>query len=335
MMTTCSSRSFPTVLPAASNQFRADVLRGLRAPRKHLPSKYFYDAAGSELFERITELTEYYPTRTERAIMERHAAEMADVIGPRCLLVEYGSGSSAKTRLLLDHLRDPAGYVPIDVSSDQLRSAARAVALDYPAVEVLPLYGDFTRPLTLPVPRRPAVRRVVYFPGSTIGNFTPSEAIALLRRTAQLCGPNGAMLLGADLRKDRRLLEAAYNDTQGVTAAFNRNILARINRQLGADFALGQFGHHAFFNAAEGRIEMHLVSRRQQRVHIDGEEFDFAAGESIHTENSYKFTLSELRELAAAGGFETQRVWTDDAHYFSVHYLTIRSAAIAPSVGPV
>lgn len=304
-------------------EFRADVLRGLGQPVKELPCKYFYDAAGSALFERITELEEYYPTRTELAIMRRHVAEMAGLLGPRCLLVEYGSGSSTKTRLLLDRLLDPAGYVPIDVSGEYLFRSARALAGAYPRLEVLPLCADFTRPVELPAPRVRPARRVVYFPGSTIGNFTPAETVALLRQTAALCGRGGGLLLGADLQKDRRVLEDAYNDRLGVTAAFNLNLLARINRELGADFALDQFCHRAIYNEADGRIEMHLDSRRAQRVRVAGMEFAFAAGESIRTEYSYKYRLRDLHDLAAAAGFEVERFWTDEREYFSVHYLTV------------
>jgi L-histidine N-alpha-methyltransferase len=304
-------------------EFRADVLRGLGAAAKELPCKYFYDEAGSALFERITELEEYYPTRTELTIMRRNVAEMAGLLSPRCLLVEYGSGSSTKTRLLLDRLLDPSGYVPIDVSGEHLLRSARAIADDYPALEVLPLCADFTRPVELPVPRLRPARRVIYFPGSTIGNFTHEESAVLLRQTATLCGRGGGLLLGADLRKDRRVLEDAYNDRLGVTAAFNLNLLARINRELGADFALDQFRHRAFYNAADGRIEMHLVSCRDQRVRVGDAEFAITAGESIRTEYSYKYQLRDLHDLATAAGFEVERFWTDEREYFSVHYLTV------------
>lgn len=309
------------VLRDAARQFRADVLRGLNAPRKELPCKYFYDEAGSALFEQITELEEYYPTRTELSIMERHAPEMAALLGPRCLLIEYGSGSSLKTRRLLDRLRDPAGYVPVDVSGEHLSRSARALGEEYPDIEVLPLCADFTRPLALPACRKVAVRRVVYFPGSTLGNFTPEAALALLRQTADLCGPAGGVLLGIDLQKDPQVIEAAYNDRLGVTAAFNCNILVRINRELGADFDTERFAHHAFYNAAEGRIEMHLVSRRDQVVRVGGVPCLFAAGESIHTENSYKYSVSALTDLAEAAGLAVKRVWTDERRYFSVVYL--------------
>jgi L-histidine Nalpha-methyltransferase len=302
--------------------FRADVLRGLSAPAKELPCKYFYDEAGSELFERITGLPEYYLTRTERAIMDQHAPEMAALLGRRCLLIEYGSGSSTKTRLLLDHLSSPAAYVPVDVSAEHLFRSAGALAEAYPEIEVLPVCADFTRPLELPVPSKQAARRVVYFPGSTIGNFTPSESAVLLRQTAGLCG-RGGLLLGADLRKEPRVIEAAYNDSQGVTAQFNRNLLVRINRELDADFVVSQFAHRAFYDAAEGRIEMHLVSRRDQSVRIGDVEFFFAAGEAIRTEYSHKYSISELATLAAAQGWAVQRVWTDEHNYFGVLYLTL------------
>ena len=311
-----------------TGRFRADVLRGLLAPVKTLPCKYFYDEAGSALFEQITELEEYYPTRTELGIMGRHAAEMAALLGPRCLLIEYGSGSSAKTRLLLDRLCDPAGYVPVDVSGEFLRRSARELGEEYRDLEVQPLCADFTRPLRLPACRKAAARRVVYFPGSTLGNFTPEGALALLRQTARLCGYDGGLLLGIDLRKDPGVIEAAYNDRRGVTAAFNRNILVRINRELGGGFDIEQFAHRAFYNAALGRIEMHLVSRRDQVVRV-GVPISFAAGESIHTENSYKYSLLALAKLAEASGFTAEHVWEDERRYFCVAYLTLgRSGAV-------
>ncbi len=319
----------PAIAPCRPLQSRREAVPCRRAPRlahpkKELPCKYFYDEVGSALFEQITELEEYYPTRTELGIMERHAAEMAGLLGPRCLLIEYGSGSSLKTRRLLDRLREPAGYAPIDVSGEHLRRSARALGEEYPEIEVLPLCADFTRPLGLPACRKAAARRVVYFPGSTLGNFAPEAALALLRQTAVLCGRDGALLLGIDLQKDPRVIEAAYNDRRGVTAAFNRNILVRINRELGADFDIEQFAHRAFYNAAQGRIEMHLVSRRDQVVRVGGVPFFFAAGESIHTENSYKYSLPALADLAWAGGFAAERVWADEHQYFSVAYFALR-----------
>ena len=226
---------------------------------------------------------------------------MAELLGRRCLLIEYGSGSSVKTRLLLRRLQEPAGYVPIDVSGDWLRQCGRALAAEFSDLEVLPLAADFTRPLRLPTPRRRPSRRAVYFPGSTIGNFTPEEAVGLLRRTARLVGAGGALLLGADLRKDPAVIEAAYNDRRGVTAAFNRNLLVRINRELGADFVPERFAHRAHYDPVEGRVEMHLVSLADQEVYVGRARFSFAAGESIHTENSYKYDLPGLRRIARAG----------------------------------
>ena len=310
--------------PQAAETFRADVLRGLRATPKELPCKYFYDEAGSRLFEQICELDEYYLTRTELALMHQHAVEMADLLGRDCLLIEYGSGSSTKTRLLLDHLRNPAAYVPVDLAREHLEQSAQALAAEYPRLNILPLYADFTRPLPLPPNGKPVARRVVYFPGSTIGNFTPEQTVALLRQTAQLCGSGGALLLGADLQKDPTVLHAAYNDRQGVTAAFNLNLLVRITRELGADFSVDHFWHHALYSPVEGRMEIYLISQRDQWAHVAGERFFFAEGEPICTEYSYKYTLAALGRLATAGGFQVGRVWTDERRYFAVLYLVVR-----------
>ncbi len=311
-------------LAPSTEDFLSDVIRGLSMPRKQLPCKYLYDEAGSRLFDRICELPEYYPTRTELAILNRHVAEMARLLGPRCLVVEYGSGAGVKTRVLLDHLAEPAAYVPVEIAREQLNESARALARDYPRLEVRPLCADFTRPLRLPELVNPGARRVVYFPGSTIGNFTPDEARVLLEQSAKLVGAGGAMLLGADLKKDPQVLEDAYNDREGVTAAFNLNLLTRMNRELSTRFVPENFWHHALYNPREGRIEMHLVSRVEQRVAVDGREVTLAEGESICTEYSYKYSLRELRELAEAAGFAIERSWTDDRKYFSVHYLVVR-----------
>jgi dimethylhistidine N-methyltransferase len=308
-----------------ADTFRADVLRGLRRPAKELPCKYFYDEEGSRLFEQICELEEYYLTRTELAIMHRHAGEMADRLGPDCLLVEYGSGSSLKTRLLLDRLPAVAAYVPLDVSCEHLLRSARRLAARYPGLEVLPLCADFTADFSLPAPARPPARRVVYFPGSTLGNFGPPAADALLARIAAVCGPGGALLLGIDLKKDVRVLEPAYNDARGVTAAFNLNLLARINRELGADFDLGGFRHHAPYNRRLGCIEMYLVSLRRQEVRLGGEIISFAEGESILTERSFKYDLDEFRARAPRGGLRVEAVWADARKYFAVLYLTVRN----------
>jgi L-histidine Nalpha-methyltransferase len=310
-----------------TGQFRAEVLRGLSAPAKMLPCKYFYDEEGSRLFEQITKLDEYYPTRTEMAIMDRHVEEMADLLGRRCLLIEYGSGSSFKTRQLLNHAYDLAGYVPIDVSGEFLRSSAEALTDEYPWIEVLPVCADFTEAVELPVPRKLAARRVVYFPGSTIGNFTPSEAVRLMRQTARLCGLGGGLLVGVDLRKAPRVIEAAYNDSQGVTAAFNRNLLVRINRELGANFVIDAFDHLASYNSAEGRIEMHLVSRRDQSVQVGDAAYFFRTGESICTEYSYKYDNRDLCNLVKRAGFAVERVWMDERQYFSVCYLKVVNGA--------
>ena len=309
--------------PGAVARFRSDVLAGLSRPQKTLPCKYFYDERGSALFERICELDEYYPTRTELAILQAHVGEMAERIGARCLLVEYGSGSSRKTRLLLDRLRQPAAYVPIDISSDALRASARALAAAYPDLEVLPVCADYTEPLELPRPTRRPARRGVFFPGSTIGNFTPPEAQRFLGRMARVAGPGGAILIGVDLRKDRAVLELAYDDALGVTAAFNKNLLVRINRELGGDFDPARFRHLARWNAGDGRVEMHLVSEVEQRVRVAGSRIRVAAGETIHTENSYKYDLVQFSVLAAQAGLAVRCVWTDPAALFSVQYLTV------------
>lgn len=305
--------------PPALDRFRADVLAGLARPQKRLPSKYFYDARGSELFDQITALDEYYPTRTELGIMRDHAGAMAARCGARCLLIELGAGSLVKARLLLDRLDRPAGFVPVDVSGDHLHAAAAELARDYPALGVFPVVADFTRPFALPA--APAARRVAYFPGSTLGNFDPADADALLARVAKLVGPGGGLLLGVDLRKDPAVLEAAYNDADGVTAAFNFNLLTRINGELGADFDPAAFRHRAFYNRDRARVEMHLVSTADQRVRVGGSTFAFRAGESIHTENSYKYDLTELRTRVAASGLRTDDVWTDPRDYFAVLYL--------------
>ena len=298
-------------------QFRADVLDGLRKPAKELPCKYFYDEHGSKLFDAICELDEYYLTRTELAIMREQAAAMAAAIGPRALLIEFGSGSSLKTRLLLDELDRPAAYVPVDISGSHLAASARRLAEQYPGIDIRPVCADFTGPLELPECETPK-RRVVYFPGSTIGNFGPADARRLLRHIRGVCGSGGGLLVGIDLKKDVGILEAAYNDRAGVTAEFNLNVLRRINRELGADFRLDAFAHRAFYNAGHGRVEMHLVSRERQTVHVGGVAIPFAAGETIHTECSYKYAVDEFCGLAAAAELKRTRLWTDREELFAV-----------------
>ena len=310
--------------PIQLPDLQAEAARGLRKPCKELPCKLFYDDQGSRLFEQICQLDEYYLTRTETAILDRHAGEIAALAGPGCLLVEYGSGSSKKTRLLLDHLPDLAAYAPIDISRDQLLSSAAGLAADYPALQVAPIWADYTLPVQLPAIEKAAARRMAFFPGSTIGNFYPHQARAFLRRTADLVGPGGGLLVGVDLKKDPQLLNRAYNDRLGVTAAFNLNLLDRLNRELGADFHLDHFRHYAFYEPTHGRIEMHLVSLADQTVHLDGERFSFRRHETILTEVSYKYDLGEFARLAAGAGFASHQAWVDDARLFSVHYLTAR-----------
>jgi dimethylhistidine N-methyltransferase len=307
-----------------ADHFLDDVLAGLSQPQKTLPPKYFYDAEGSRLFERICRLREYYPTRTELGIMRRHLDAMERFAGRHCELIEYGSGASAKTRMLIERLR-PARYVPIEISEAALREAAERLSREFPWLEIAAVVGDFSRPLKLP-PYRGAARprRVAFFPGSTIGNLEPDDAEAFLRMTRAQVGARGAMLVGVDLKKDPVLLHAAYNDRRGVTAAFNLNVLARINRELEGDFELRRFRHYAFYNATEGRIEMHLVSLARQSVRIAGQRFTFARGESIHTENSCKYSIEEFREMAEEAGFRAERVWTDRRGLFSVHGLRAR-----------
>ncbi len=311
------------------SRFLAEVLNGLRKPQKELPSKYFYDEHGSHLFERICTLDEYYISRTEASIMEAHVKEMAELVGPRVLLIEYGSGDCTKVRILLDHLHDPVAYVPIDISQEQLLRVTRDIASSYPRLEVLPVYADYTSGFELPVPKRPNERKMVYFPGSTISNFDPIPAKHFLEHIASVCGQGGALLIGVDLKKDPVVLHRAYNDSQGVTAAFNLNLLKRINRELNCDFQVEWFEHYAFYNPREGRIEMHLVSLREQTVHLNNISIPFARGESVWTESSYKFNFDEFAEMAAAAGFKVGQVWTDEKQWFSVQYLVNAEEAIS------
>jgi dimethylhistidine N-methyltransferase len=300
-----------------------EVIRGLRSPQKELPCKLFYDQIGSDLFEQITALDEYYPTRVEARIMRESGAQIAARLGPGCLLIEYGSGSSTKTRILLDHMERPACYVPIDISREQLQHSADRLARAYPWLRVEPVCADYTAPFVLPVAARRAGRRVAYYPGSTIGNFVPEDARQFLARIAEVCGPGGGLLIGVDLKKDPLMLHRAYNDALGVTAAFNLNILRRLNHELGADFALDQFRHYAFYNPVFARIEMHLVSLKQQLVNIGHVRIHFDRGESIWTECAYKYNLNDFADLAAAAGWRVEQVWTDDRALFSVQYLEV------------
>jgi dimethylhistidine N-methyltransferase len=307
-------------------EFRADVIAGLSAPRRMLPCKYFYDRRGAELFERICDLAAYYPTRVERSILEEHGAAMARALGPRCRVVEYGSGSAVKTELLLDYLEDPVAYIPIDISRTQLVATAERLADRFPHLEVLPICADYGRVTDLPKSTARARRTVVFFPGSTIGNLEPASAAVFLKRVAHLVGAGGAALIGVDRQKDRARLERAYDDPEGVTAAFNRNLLVRINRELGANFDVSRFGHRAVYDAAAGRIEMHLVSLCDQIVQVPHHAatpvaFAFRRGEYIVTEHSYKYTADGFSTLAGAAGLGVERVWSDPDQLFSVFLL--------------
>ncbi|MFN4311601.1 MAG: L-histidine N(alpha)-methyltransferase [Ferrovibrio sp.] len=321
-------RREPAPPDPALRAFAADVQAGLSAARKSLPAKYFYDRRGSELFEQICMLPEYYPTRTEIGLLRRHGREMAGLIGPEAEIVEFGAGALVKIRLLLDALDRPRGFLPIDISGAHLSDAAAALMRDHPGLRVRVMAGDFTAPdLVLPA-RLPGSRgRAGFFPGSTIGNFTPEEALGFLRSAARMLGEgntgNGGLLIGVDLVKEPGLLHAAYNDAAGVTAAFNLNLLRRINRELGGDFVLERFAHYAFYQPQRRRIEMHLVSLAAQSVRIGGRRYDFAAGESIHTENSYKYTLGGFHRLAEQAGFRPAAVWTDPDDLFSLHWLAL------------
>ena len=318
-----TNATFPTEGAAsalAANPFAMDMLAALSGRPKTIAPKYFYDVAGSRLFDQICELPEYYPTRTETALLRERAAEIARHIGPQADLVEFGAGSMTKVRLLLDAMDKPARYLPIDISGDYLAEAAKGLRAQYPQLKVEPLTADYGQGLTLPASPAGTRQRVGFFPGSTIGNYTPGEAVEFFRMAAGVLR-GGALLVGADLIKEPSALHAAYSDAQGVTAAFNLNLLARANTELGADFDLAQFAHSAFYNAPLQRIEMHLMSRVHQQVRLCGQTFSFEEGETLHTENSYKFTIDGLRALAIKAGFTPGPVWTDANQLFSVHWL--------------
>jgi dimethylhistidine N-methyltransferase len=305
---------------ATESPFARDVLVGLTARPKRLPPKYFYDETGARLFDEITALPEYYPTRSELAILRERAGEIARFFADGSALVELGSGSSRKVRILLEATPAIAAYVPVDISSEMLRQEADELRRDYPRLLVLPVEADFTQPFVLPaaVAERP---RVGFFPGSTIGNFEPHEASAFLRHAGRALGGGATLIIGVDLEKEASLLHAAYNDAAGVTARFNLNLLARINRELGGDFDLDGFSHKAFYNSVRHRIEMHLVSKTRQKVRVAGRSIEFRAGESIHTENSYKYTLESFGALARGSGWTPVTTWTDAGKNFSVHAL--------------
>lgn len=305
----------------ARQMFAADLHAALSQRPRGISPKYFYDAIGSRLFERICELPEYYPTRTELGILERHAPAIAAEIGPEAQLIEYGAGALRKVRLLLDHLDAPHSFVPIDISGPHLLDACAQLQRSYPALSIKPVVADFTQPHDLPARPRGAVgRRVGFFPGSSIGNFSAREAEDFLRMTAQeLRG--GALVIGIDLIKDPAMLHAAYNDSEGVTAAFNMNLLERARRELGAEFEADGFAHAAFYNAPQHRIEMHLMARRRQVLRLNGRDYEFAAGETLHTENSHKYSVAGFQAQAARAGYAPGPVWTDPDGLFSLLWL--------------
>ena len=321
----------PSPLPAApgvvrfynfllpGNNFLEDVLAGLALPQKSIPPKYFYDEQGCRLFEAICELPEYYLTRTETAILRERAAEIAQFIGPDAQLIEFGSGAQAKTRILIEALQTPL-YVPVDIADDTLRASSAELARLFPWLNVVGVCADYTRPLALPeFAGAPIRRKAVFFPGSTIGNFTPAEALVFLGHARAAAGAGGVLLVGVDLKKNKAVLDAAYDDARGVTAQFNLNLLHRINRELKADFQVKRFRHKAFYDPALGRIEMHLESLYSQFVHVAGRRIDFAYGETIHTEISCKYSIAEFQEMGKRAGFKPEKVWTDPQQLFSVH----------------
>jgi len=303
------------------NDFHQEVIDGLSEPPRSIPPKYFYDTRGSELFDAICEQPEYYPTRTEISLLQYYAREIAERIGPDCVLVELGSGASEKVRLLFDALK-PRGYMGVDISKEFLLEATQKLAHDYPWLEVHAVCADFSQVLEIPEHYHQQ-QLVAFYPGSSIGNFDPDDAVTFMEQIAQMVGHNGKLLIGVDLKKDDAILNAAYNDAAGITAEFNLNLLHRMQEELGAEFEAGAFAHQAFYNESQGRIEMHLVSTTNTQLTIDGKTFIFHLGDSIHTENSYKYSLDEFRQLAQRAGFDIEQVWTDRKDLFSVQLLTV------------
>lgn len=303
---------------AESARFLEEVLKGLAAPRKAISPKWLYDARGSALYELICEQPEYYPARTELRILERYAPEIGEAVGPDALVFEYGVGSGRKTQLLLAALERPAAFVPADIAAEALAAAARQLEARFPGLPVRPVVADFTEPVALPGLDLPCARRLAFFPGSTIGNFDPPEAVGLLRRMARDAGPGGGLLLGLDLPKDAGTLERAYDDARGITAAFDLNLLARIDRELDGDFRLSQFRHRSLWDPRLSRVEMHLESLQAQVVRVSGAPFTFREGETIHTESAYKWEPRAFDTLAAIAGWQLERAWADDRAWFSV-----------------
>ena len=318
-----NEKNTSVVAGATKENFRDEVLDGLSKSPRQLPYKFFYDQRGAQLFQEICDLPEYYITRTEIEILRLHGADMAKALGPQVELIGLGTGAGTKTRILLEELHNPAVYVPIDISKEQLEQSSARFREMFPTLQVLPVCVDYLEPFELPLPRRLSSRSVIYFPGSTIGNFEPEIASELLARLVDVAGDGGGLLIGVDLQKDRDVLERAYNDAAGVTAQFNKNLLVRINRELEADFDLNRWQHHAIYSPSEGRIEIYLISDNEQTVHIGAREFQFRAGEEILTEYSYKHTIAGFIELARQAGFHFEQVWTDDARWFGVFYFTV------------
>ncbi len=310
-----------TDLHPTPDDITGDVLAGLPRTPKRLPSKYFYDRRGSELFEEITRQPEYYLTRVELALLEASAMEISDVVGPRAHVVEYGSGSGRKTRILLDSLDDPVAYTPIEISRSALLASLERLGREFDDIELLPVCADFTQPVAIPEPERQAEHAFVFFPGSTLGNFTEPEAVRLLRAMHQTMGVRGGALIGIDLQKSPAIIEAAYNDAAGVTAAFTLNLLARLNRDIGSDFDLDAFEHRADYVADAGRIETYLISRRAQVVSVEGQRFEFAAGEAMQVEYSHKYTDAGFAALAARAGMRVVRGWNDPKDWFGLRLL--------------
>lgn len=298
-----------------------EIIDGLLQPEKTISPKYFYDERGSKLFEKITELPEYYPTETELGIMRDSIEEIVALVGAQASLIEFGSGSSLKTRILLAHLDKLAAYVPVEISEEQLRASATELRADFPNLEVLPVVADFTRPFDLPSPTVMPLKNLVYFPGSTIGNFTNEAALSLLEVMHQEAGAGGALLIGVDLQKDPDIIKRAYNDSAGVTAEFNLNMLRHINREYGANFDLDRYSHSAEYNQDEGRIELRLIADTAQQVNIGNEQIHIEKNEGILTEYSHKYTLESFAKMAAKAGFKVKRVWMDPKKLFSVQYL--------------
>jgi dimethylhistidine N-methyltransferase len=317
------ARTAARTASAIDSPFAVDVLEGLTSTPKRLPPKYFYDNIGSRLFERITTLPEYYPTRTELQILRQNAPSIAALLPAGCALVEFGSGASTKVRILIDAAPHVAAYVPVDISAEYLLEIATELRQAYPNIAVLPVAADFSAPFELPssIAKLP---RAGFFPGSTIGNMEPHEAASFLRNIGKSLGRDAVLVIGVDLVKDSKILHDAYNDAQGVTAQFNLNLLARINRELGANFNLDLFEHHAFYNRERSRIEMHLASMKRQKVKVCGECIDFRVGETIHTENSYKYTIESFGALARGAGWTPVTAWTDQRTFFSVHALVFK-----------